>query len=257
MRYYTRNEVETIGKAGARAEVDDFGLRFRMLSNFWMYVEEDDRAMTPHFRNNMCFWESWVTKYISERVPTGSNFVDIGANTGYYTLWAAAHGCNVMAFEPNPYIAHMLRKSINFNGFYADVMTWAISDSNGDHDFYIPEGHSGAASLYHKIGNKQTVPMRTFDSSFLAEEGSDVYVKIDAEGAEPQIWKGMQQSWEDYNMVIFMEWSAARYDRSFAEELFDKARISLIEFDGTAHPISLDDLASMKELRMIVVEKND
>jgi FkbM family methyltransferase len=257
MRYFSRQEVESIGKAGARSETDEFGVRYRMLSNFWMYVEPNDQAMTPHFRNNMCYWESWVTRYISERVPTGSNFVDVGANTGYYTLWAASHGCNVIAFEPNEAIADMVRKSIEVNGFYADVMTWAIGDKNGKQDFYVPEGHSGAASLYHKIGNKMKVPVRTFDSSFMADAGSDVYVKIDAEGAEPQIWAGMQKSWEEYNMVIFMEWSSARYDRSFADELFDKAKVSLIEFDGTARPLLLEDLVAMNDLRMIVVERND
>ena len=42
MKYSSREDVEKIGRAGAAFEEDEYGTRFRMLSSFWMYAEDDD-----------------------------------------------------------------------------------------------------------------------------------------------------------------------------------------------------------------------
>ncbi|MDE0794590.1 MAG: hypothetical protein OSB76_02980 [Alphaproteobacteria bacterium] len=34
--------------------------------------------------------------------PRAASVLDIGGNIGYHSLWFAAHGCTVNAFEPNP-----------------------------------------------------------------------------------------------------------------------------------------------------------
>lgn len=255
MKYSSREDVEKIGRAGAAFEEDEYGTRFRMLSSFWMYAEDDDEAMTPHFRNGLCYWESWVTKYISERVPVGSYFVDVGSNIGYYSLWAAAHGCNVIAYEPNKHLVQMVENSARANGYYIEVFPWALSDKNGKMNLYVPEHHSGAGSLHHKLGKKTAVQVQKFDDSYQFEPGDDVYMKIDAEGAEPFIWAGMQKSWETYNMVIFMEWSNARYSDAFGKRLVDEAKVSLIEYDGTARELTEQDLLGISDVRMIVVER--
>ncbi|QNN98340.1 methyltransferase [Streptomyces phage LilMartin] len=255
MKYFSREDVEKIGRAGATFEEDENGIRFRMLSSFWMYAEEDDEAMTPHFRNGLCFWESWVTKYISEKVPTGAYFVDVGSNVGYYSLWAAAHGCNVVAYEPNKHLAQMLENSAKYNGLYVEIEPFALSDKNGKMNLYVPEHHSGAGSLHHKLGKKTAVTVRKFDDSYQFEPGDDVYMKIDAEGAEPFIWAGMQKSWELYNMTVFMEWSSPRYSETFARRLLDAAKVSVIEFDGTAREVSEKELLGMNDIRMIVLER--
>jgi hypothetical protein len=83
-----------------------------------------------------------------------------------------------------------------------------------------------------------------------------VYMKIDAEGAEPEIFAGMKWCWRQLPMVLFMEWDLTRYDRSFGEKLVDSGKVSLIEYDGTARELDLDGLLGLKELRMIVVEND-
>ncbi|QDK02948.1 methyltransferase [Streptomyces phage Braelyn] len=255
MKYFSRDDVEKIGRAGAMFEEDEHGIRFRMLGSFWMYAEDDDEAMTPHFKNGLCYWESWVTKYISERVPTGAIFVDVGANVGYYSLWAAAHGCEVVAFEPNKHLVQMIENSAKANGFYIEVMPWALSDKNGKMNLYVPEHHSGAASLHHKLGKKTSVRVQKLDESYGFEPGSDVYIKIDAEGAEPFIWAGMQKTWETCNVVVFMEWSNARYSETFGHRLLDEAKVSLIEYDGTARELTEQELLGISDIRMIVLER--
>ena len=46
----------------------------------------------------------------------GGVFVDSGANEGTWSLLAAAHGCNVIAIEPQPYCGRMIRESAKQSG---------------------------------------------------------------------------------------------------------------------------------------------
>jgi len=43
--------------------------------------------------------------------------LDIGANAGFYSMMAAAHGCHVTAFEPQPECQARIRAAIRMNGF--------------------------------------------------------------------------------------------------------------------------------------------
>ena len=47
----------------------------------------------------------------------GGLVVDIGSNEGYYALVAAALGCKVVAFEPQPGCRHAIEAAIDRNGF--------------------------------------------------------------------------------------------------------------------------------------------
>jgi FkbM family methyltransferase len=262
MRYNSREEVERAGVRGAKSETDKRGTRYWMLDSFWMYAEDDDYAMTPHFKEGRCYWESWVTAYISQRVEPESVFVDVGANVGYYSLWAANHGCNVFAYEPNHDLFMKLYNSKRLNGFEITQGHQALGDSWDleERTLYIPKNHSGGANLYGIDGEytEQTVYVQSFDSANLIPMNYDgtVYMKIDAEGAEPEIFAGMKWCWRQLPMVLFMEWDLTRYDRSFGEKLVDSGKVSLIEYDGTARELDLDGLLGLKELRMIVVEND-
>ncbi|AXH69965.1 methyltransferase [Streptomyces phage Spilled] len=262
MRYNSRQEVERAGERGAKSETDEYGTRYWMLDSFWMYAEDDDYAMTPHFAAGRCYWESWVTAYISQRVEPDAVFVDVGANLGYYSLWAATHGCNVFAFEPNQDLWMRLYHAKRLNGAKIYQGHVALGDSwePTERILYIPEGHSGGANMYGASGNytMQHMYVQSFDNAVPIPRDYDgtIYVKIDAEGAEPEIFAGMKWCWKQRSMVLFMEWDISRYDKSFGEKLLDSGKVSLIEYDGTARELDLDGLLSLKELRMIVVENN-
>jgi predicted RNA methylase len=43
--------------------------------------------------------------------------LDVGANFGYYSLFAAAMGCRVMAWEPVPYFAAYFKYGLLANNF--------------------------------------------------------------------------------------------------------------------------------------------
>lgn len=254
MRYTSRTEAERIGQAGAYWEETSDSYRCRGMSSFWINCEKDDTAFTPHLMRDG-FWESWILTWFSNHVNPGDNFYDVGANVGFYTLWAATHGCRVVAFEPNPKVAKLLYRSVQENGFdfRVDLEQVALSDDHGTVDLWIPEKHSGAASIA-ATGPGEIVQVQTWRLDDIYLSSGRTVLKIDAEGAEPQIWAGMQENWVQGNCIAVMEWQKDRYDaRAFSDDLYDKAEVSIIDTNGNDYLISQDDLVNRSSLEMIVL----
>src|SRR5690349_5400593 len=145
MKYDSREEVERIGLAGSKKEIDKRGTRFRYLSSFWLYVEEDDYAFTPHARSG--FWEAWVTRWISEELEHCEYFVDVGANVGYYTMLAGTSRVRTYAVEPNPTLYDKLYDSATKNRCkdLVTILPVALADVRGTIRMLVPPKHSGGA----------------------------------------------------------------------------------------------------------------
>ena len=256
MRYNNRAEVERIGQAGAYFYSDGQYDVCRALSAFWVFCEPEDTAFTPHMRRGG-HWESWITLWFSQNVPPGSYFFDVGANVGYYSLWASAHGCRVVAFEPNQRCVTAIRRAAAANGFRRlDVDGIALSDVNGTATLHIPNQHSGAGSLTFPgvEGTEQQVQTWRFDDVYDLHGKAPVFMKIDAEGSEPRIWAGMQDAWATGNLTVVLEWHHCRFNAQlFADELFAKARVSLIETDGSERELTKEALLGLPNLEMIVL----
>lgn len=125
-------------------------------------------------------------------------FVDIGANQGLYSLIAARNpAClHAIAFEPVAATHDVLSRNIIANRLEQRVTAHhlGVSDRTGQVEIYIPENHSGMASLsagqskYAVAGCHETI--NVIDSAKLNElldgEGSLV-VKVDVEGLEATV----------------------------------------------------------------------
>lgn len=255
MRYYSRDEVERIGRAGVRCEDRGASYLCRVLSSFWLYCERDDTAFTPWMRSDG-FWESWITLWFSQNVNPGDTFLDVGANVGYYSMWAAAHGCKVIAFEPNPECAARIRWAAADNGFDIEIEEVALSDDQGEAVLWIPTGHSGGASIAGPTsgnGEMVNVPKWPLDDIHRIERGQ-VVMKIDAEGAEPEIWAGMQEQWSFGNTTVVLEWQKDRYDaESFLNNLYANAEVTMIGHDGKEKAAGSEFLLNTSGIEMLVL----
>jgi FkbM family methyltransferase len=87
-------------------------------------------------------WESATIRTFRKVVRTAESFLDIGANSGFYTLLAAAERPNIRcdAFEPVPRIYKRLCEHIELNGFAnrCRAHNVALSDSVGTAQFHVP-----------------------------------------------------------------------------------------------------------------------
>ena len=256
MKYFTRDEVERIGRAGVRSEQHPDGILCRIMSSCWLWCESDDKAFTPWMKSDG-FWEAWITKWMSEQFDGVDRFIDVGANVGYYTMLAAASNVpNVAAIEPNPRVRGLLEKSLDTNRFSdVSVIENAMSNRSGKGNIVIPLGHSGGA--YVGIGEPDmesvAISISTLDKEFSDVSDEKILIKIDAEGLEPKIWAGMKKLRERNDVITILEWDGRRYDgKKFAEDLYTNS-VYLVDYDGSEVPLEESRLLSMTGLHMVVV----
>ena len=146
--------------------------------------------------------------------------LDVGANTGFYTLLAAsAHRANrVVAFEPVPDVLDLLDQNVRGN-FLQDrvrLVRCAVSDCNGHGTLYLPKADHGnietSASLSQdfKADHSGTIPIlkRTLDRvlfrpSLVMRRVS--LIKIDVEGCEALVLRGAHRTIRRHRPIIFIE----------------------------------------------------
>ena len=161
-------------------------------------------------------FEPLTAALFRQAIRRGSVVLDIGAHVGFYSLLAAREAGpegHVFAFEPGPDNFPVLQRNLHLNGNRnvsavrlaagAEVTrrTLLLSDSSDLHGFY-PNPFSPAS--------RGSWPVRcvTVDS-FLGTRLGDG-VKMDVEGAEPEVLAGMRATLASgRRLVLFVEMSPA------------------------------------------------
>jgi FkbM family methyltransferase len=139
--------------------------------------------------------------FLTER----SVVLDIGANFGLYTALSASivrmHG-RLYAFEGNPRVFESLQRTIFANHLYfnTNVVTAnvLVSDKSGRGVLHFsanfPSGGSmSETGLSGAVGRTVEVDMTTIDD-FLPSDLRVDLVKIDVEGHEPHVMRGMERT---------------------------------------------------------------
>jgi len=216
-----------IRKLCSTAYLGDETVLCRVLGRYKMFVDSTDVGLSSHLMLDG-YWEMWLTEALAQVIKPGMVAVDIGANLGYFTLLMAdlVGPCGaVHAFEPNPAMAARLIKSADVSGFRERVSLYPdpLGSEDGQELFLvIPHGEPKNAHLTpHAIAGALPVTLRRFDSHPALLE-ADV-IKIDVEGAEREIWRGMAGLLErrDKPLTIFLEFASIRYDNpaAFLDEI--------------------------------------
>ena len=142
-------------------------------------------------------YEPWDSGLLSRAVREDDVCMDVGANTGYYTMLmaAAARRGAVHAFEPVKLNWHLLECGVLLNGFeHVTVNHAALADRDGSLEFSVAV--DGAYSSIVPVGRKDearrvTVAASRLDSYVEARRLPRVDVlKADVEGAEPLVLDG-------------------------------------------------------------------
>jgi FkbM family methyltransferase len=255
--YETREEVEAIGRAGVKVSVEDRTLWSRQLSSFWLALDPNDVGFTPHAKWEG-YWEAWITAWLSQQLDHHTLFVDVGANVGYYTMLAANHGVRTIAIEPNSRVADLLEISLLRNRLRdkVEVLQCALSDFDGRATLWVPPDHPGGATIEGTTEGLE-VEVYTMDRGLIRNRWDKVLIKIDAEGSEPKIWRGMQGYLSKGDWTVVLEWMDGRFDKAaFVDELF-KHDVTLVNFSGREESITREWLLNTPDLHMICVRPKE
>ena len=192
----------------------------RVLGRYKMFVDTRDQGLGSHLMLDG-YWEMWLTQFIARTVRPGMACIDVGANLGYYAILMAdlaGPGGRVVAVEPNPAVADILAANLALNGFAGRARVAAVALGDGslaEGCLAIPATEPKNAALVTAeaaagfAGDVVTVPVIAFDA--LAPELPRIdFVKIDAEGAEADILRGMAAMLRRDRPVLVLEFNAAR-----------------------------------------------
>jgi FkbM family methyltransferase len=135
----------------------------------------------------------------------GEVLVDIGANVGMYTIWAAkTRGVRVMAFEPEAQNYALLNRNIVMNklGTLVKAYCLALSDATGYSELHLSALQAGGSchSLGEQVDFKHEPMTPAYSQGCIAARLDELvaagvvpppdYIKIDVDGFEPKVIAG-------------------------------------------------------------------
>ena len=145
----------------------------------------------------------WIAEF-----SQGDVLVDIGANVGMYSLWAAkTRGVRVFAFEPEAQNYALLNRNIALNDLGGQIKAFclALSDAAGYSELHLSALQIGGSC--HSLGERvdfRHQPMKpAFSQGCIAARLDDLvaqgvvptpaHIKIDVDGIEPKVIAGARR----------------------------------------------------------------
>lgn len=169
-------------------------------------------------------YETEVLHFILSKLPSGSVFVDVGANIGAHSLPVAHHmrysNCRVISIEASPRIFPYLTKNCQQNKLdnisLRQVAAYEV-DGTSLPFWEAPAAKFGMGALAPQFHSTPVdVPTMKLDT-LLAEEGIDQVniIKVDVEGAESSVFRGAKKILTNtkppYIIFEFCDWAELRY----------------------------------------------
>ena len=171
------------------------------MSPVWADVSMDDVHMENH--------EDSLRPVIHDLFPDGGVFIDVGANVGLWSIHLGPRASKIVAVEPNPATIPVLRENITLNGLdsITDILEIAAWDSNGELSLLNPSvtGNPRAGVMRTVLPREclELVSCRRLDE-VLDVDRIDL-VKIDTEGADLHVLRGMTGHIARFRPVLFIE----------------------------------------------------
>jgi FkbM family methyltransferase len=171
----------------------------------------------------------------------GGLFLDVGANVGTYTIWAAEQGAEVIALEPAADTFGLLEENIALNGYRVTAVRAAAGDHCGSARFST--GLDAANSL--AADGPAVTDLVTVDS--LIGDRRVTGMKVDVEGFEIDVLRGAARALADHRIgLIQIEWNQASTfavgtDRRPVAELLAGHGYRLFRPDATGRLTSVAD----------------
>lgn len=181
------------------------------------------------YQGNKIFWRGahdWSTIFAMKKIiDPQKNVIDIGANIGEYTLFAASFispNNKVWAFEPVQKMYSTLIKNIQLNPHLQDKIIpikiglsnqssiVPIFDENNTSNEGLFSIHSKNFSHPQKI---EDIELNTLDNAVIQHQISNIgFIKIDVEGNELFVLQGAKETIQKYKPFLMIECSEKNFN---------------------------------------------
>lgn len=213
----------------------DTGHEFKTLSPKGFFTNEYSIAKDLVFRpEDDWHYETRLFDWCNDTfVSPTSNFVDVGAHIGTWTMKCGQRANHTYAFECNKHVhnclcANLFLKDLSYK---VDTFNCGLSNKAGTMKYYKRSGDGGGNGLTYLRDSDadvvtDTVKVCKLDDFNLENIG---FMKIDVEGHEKQVLEGAVQTLENngFPTFTFESWPSWREDegacpaRKLRKELFE------------------------------------
>jgi FkbM family methyltransferase len=161
--------------------------------------------------------DPWMSRCLRRQLELKPGAVlDIGANAGIYLvkLRSLDRQRRYIGFEPNPLCKYFISEVIRLNSFVnASCFPLALSDQNAVKLLYARTQDDAGASLIQEYKQHQAMP---YTAEVVTEVGDEflqrlefpdgiAVVKVDVEGAELEVLRGLRATIERYRPSFYCE----------------------------------------------------
>ena len=234
--------------------------------NFTFYNAKNDNSIESSIICNNSY-EPEVVKEIINNLNSGSNFIDGGANIGFFSLIASkivGSTGRVIAFEPTPLTFSFLEKNIQVNNIKNIIVSRKGLSSSEKKLPFILTNNAEANSIISEDNEifkneDKIIKVSTISIDKFCEENNlkkiDL-IKLDVENHELEAIKGARKILSiNQNIKIIFELNIAfkKNGIEFAKEIFrELKRLDFSNFEILLNPrINLKDFNNPKSLEYI------
>lgn len=188
----------------ARGEVSDPRVSFGYVETKTCKMRFRTPNQSSRWRVKSFFDKEPETLVWLNSIPRGDLLIDVGANVGMYSIYAAIEcGLKVIALEPESQNYALLNENIFYNGVSERVLAYpyAVGDKNGHDLLHLSKW--GAAGSCHAAGEmvafngtsfspvfSQGAIVARLDDIVNADLVDRAHLKIDVDGFEPKVVSG-------------------------------------------------------------------
>jgi FkbM family methyltransferase len=240
-----------------------------------LHTHSDDLSLTPELVARGTY-DVPFTAFVQRHIQPGDVVFDVGANVGLFTIMLGyqvwEHG-TVVAYEANPRVLPILRDNVSMNWFHdrVEIVPKAAAAEAGTLPFLVPSRFDSCGSLKPVEHLLSTDDRRSEIERVQVEaEPLDVHVgrfehidliKIDVEGAEEQVFAGMEALLES-GTVRRVSFEIARSHIGDDWEPFSERlrrlrdggwSFATVSQSGEPEPVSLDDLFQRAQVSQVLM----
>ena len=197
-------------KSRLQALLVSIGLYQRLKASlvYTMYWRIADPGLVADAKKEASFYRGLL-----KGLHAGDLIIDVGANEGFKTATFLGLGAAVIAVEPDSKNQEILKGrflSLRLKAKPVTIVRAAVSEKAGVETMWVDEPGSAKNTLSEKwvetlrhdqkrfgealtFGQRVDVPTTTLDA-LISRYGRPFYIKIDVEGAEPKVLRGLNSA---------------------------------------------------------------
>lgn len=234
------------------------------VQNWRMVLPTDDLEVSRQLFYNGVYDEPLVN-VLREIIDGGQTIADVGSHIGFMTLVMAERvgsPGSVFALEPHPDNFHYLEENVRLNGYQdrVECLNFGLSDEESTSELHIHPENKGAHSIVHPspTRNESSVEIQTKLGDTVLPRDVD-FLKIDTEGAEPLIFKGLTETIKTSQPTIAFEYDSRLWDlppRQALESLvgvgYSFERIGYFQ-DGYRQRITIPEILNRSRANLLAI----